>query len=60
MIINGVNYKAVSLASTGAPQMANVWNNRPECRNPKIMQNYENLQAIERKAGGSKPSINAI
>jgi len=58
--IEGKMYKVVDLASTGRPQMASVWNNRPECRNPKIVQNYENRQAIERKAGGSKPSINAI
>ena len=58
--IEGKMYKVVSLASTGRPQMASVWTNRPECRNPKIVQNYENRQAIERKAGGSKPSINAI
>ena len=58
--IEGKMYKVVDLASTGRPQMASVWNNRPECRNPKIVQNYENRQAIERKAGGSKPSINSI
>ena len=60
IIIDGIKYKVASLASTGRPQMASVWNNRPECRNPKIVQNYENRQAIERKAGGSRPSINAI
>ena len=60
VIIDGIKYKVASLASTGRPQMASVWTNRPECRNPKIVQNYENRQAIERKAGGSKPSINAI
>ena len=58
--IEGQLYQTVQLVSQGKPQMASVWNNRPECRNPKIVQNYENRQAIERKAGGSKPSINAI
>jgi hypothetical protein len=53
-------YKVANLASTGRPQMASVWNHRPECRNPKIEANYKARQAIERKAGGSKPSINAI
>ena len=58
--IDGKMYKVADLASTGRPQMASVWNYRPECRNPKIAHNYANRQAIERKAGGSKPSINAI
>jgi len=60
IIIDGIKYKVASLASTGRPQMASVWNNRPECRNPKIEANYKARQAIERKAGGSKPSINSI
>ena len=58
--IDGKMYKVANLASTGRPQMASVWNYRPECRNPKIEANYKARQAIERKAGGSKPSINAI
>jgi hypothetical protein len=58
--IDGTMYKVADLASTGRPQMASVWNYRPECRNPKIVANYENRQKIERKAGGSRPSINAI
>ena len=58
--IDGKMYKVANLASTGRPQMASVWNYRPECRDPKIAHNYANRQAIERKAGGSKPSINAI
>ena len=58
--IDGKMYKVANLASTGRAQMASVWNHRPECRNPKIAHNYANRQAIERKAGGSKPSINAI
>ena len=58
--IDGKRYEVVNLESTGRPQMASVWNHRPECRNPKIEANYKARQAIERKAGGSKPSINAI
>jgi hypothetical protein len=58
--IEGQLYKVVQLVSQGKPQMAGVWNHRPECRNPKLVQNYTNRQAVERRAGGSKPSINAI
>jgi len=58
--IEGQLYRTVQLVSQGKPQMAGVWNHRPECRSPKLVQNYANRQKIERLAGGSKPSINAI
>jgi len=58
--IEGQLYQTVQLVSQGKPQMAGVWNHRPECRSPKLVQNYANRQKIERLAGGSKPSINAI
>ena len=58
--IEGQLDQTVQLVSQGKPQMAGVWNHRPECRSPKLVQNYANRQAVERKAGGSKPSINAI
>ena len=60
IIIDGKKYKVANLEAIGRPQMASVWNYRPECRNPKIAHNYINRQTIERKAGGNKPSINAI
>jgi|TARA_B110000285_G_scaffold161788_1_gene180712 hypothetical protein len=60
IIIDGVKYKACTLASTGKPQMAGVWNYKGESRSPKLVQNYTNRQTIERLAGGSKPNINSI
>ena len=58
--IEGQLYQTIQLVSQGKPQMAGVWNHRPECRSPKLVQNYTNRQAVERKAGGSRPSINAL
>tara|TARA_Y100000034_G_scaffold123380_1_gene170047 strand:- start:63 stop:251 length:189 start_codon:yes stop_codon:yes gene_type:complete len=58
--IEGQLYQTVQLVSQGKPQMAGVWNYRPECCNPKLVQSYTNRQAVERKAGGSRPSINAL
>ena len=60
VLLDGQLYKVVPLVTQGTPQMAGVWNYRPECRNPKLVQNYANRQKIERLAGGSRPSINAI
>ena len=58
--IEGQLYQTVQLVSQGKPQMAGVWNHRPECRSPKLVQNYANRQAVERKALGSRPSINSL
>ena len=51
VLLDGQLYKVVPLVTQGTPQMAGVWNYRPECRNTKLVQYYANRQKIERLAG---------